>query len=254
MEETQLCDAHLFPRAMRKFVSDDPKDPHFYHAEAFGPGAEKRYTFFFDREILCAKCDGSLSDYDNTFVKFVSNWQNDPRRTKPIFELARYRHIDVDTLAAPLQLGILISLYRFALSSKYGDVQLSTSALNTIREMIIAKGGGPLPYRVLILAYYHRWIEGRGFRIDASDIGRPFPAKWSPHGYLIELFGLSIFIDIEGSSKMPASFYLGGGTEKTRVHLTDIENGTPSFTHVLGVLREGAARISAAGPKRSAQK
>ncbi|MBY3335513.1 hypothetical protein HFN99_01015 [Rhizobium laguerreae] len=116
--------------------------------------------------------------------------------------------------------------------------------MDDLRQFILSKGANPIPYRVYITGYYHHWMEGRGYKIDASDVGRPFPAQWEPHGYFMELFGLSIHIDIAGSSDLPSGSDLGGDTDKTKILLTSVVNGTPTFDHVLNVLLRGGAKMS----------
>jgi hypothetical protein len=135
-----------------------------------------------------------------------------------------------------LRLAILICIYRFVISPRHSKTTLDPYRHAMLEASIHALGrfAGD-PTGVMILGYYRHWMTDGSLAIDVTEIGRPHPAQYED-GFVIELFGLSIFVDMTGVRRFPRQFYLGEDRsegDKVHMHITSVENSTPTFKHFL---------------------
>ncbi|MFS8143896.1 hypothetical protein [Rhizobium sp. R635] len=242
-EVKKLCDAHLFPNGLRKFVTDDPRNPAFHFLDVnHRENDRERNTLFFDPGILCSDCDRALGPYDAALIKFVEAWIGCHYRQLQEPPSEKYRGIWLPFDAAKLRLAILICIYRFVISPRHPKIALDPYRHALLEASIHALGRfGRDPTGVMILGYYRHWMTDGSLSIDVTEIGRPHPAGHDD-GFVIELFGLSIFVDMTGARSFPRQFYLGEDRsegDKVHMHITSVENGTATFKHFLDVLKFG---------------
>lgn len=240
-KKTKLCMAHLFPKAMRKFVSDDRQDPHFYAFAVDGSQRDRKlHTLPFDRNILCAECDSYLGDFDNAFVRFLTAWQIDPRRERSLTRSPNYQTVRVKGDAAKIRLGILASLFRYALSELYPWVSLPSKDIAHLKEMLLQQDVTAEGFPVLVAGYYRCDMMLHGRVIDVTEIGRPHPGT-TEGGFFFELFGTSVHISVQTQPTWPRLSVDFGG--EMVVGLRGVEKSSPSFLHMYRHMLEAGAVI-----------
>ncbi|RFC00560.1 hypothetical protein B5K08_01435 [Rhizobium leguminosarum bv. trifolii] len=231
----------MFPNGLRKFVADDPLNPTFHVLDVDQRENDReRNTLFFDPGILCSDCDGALGPFDTALIRFVEAWVRSPCRQLRELPPEKYQGICLPFDAAKLRLAILICIYRFVISTRHPKTTLDPYSHAMLEASIHALGRfGRDPTGVMILGYYQHWMTNGSSTVDVTEIGRPHPAAHQ-NGFVIELFGLSIFVDMTGDRKFPRQFYLGEDRSegaKVHMHITSVENSTATFKHFLDVLK-----------------
>lgn len=234
-QEKQLCQAHLLPRSLRKFISDDRADPYFYPVEAATGHGEKRYTLLFDPEILCQECDGSLGRYDKKLIDFVAKWLAHPGRQRPVFDNGERRRVTINVPALEIVRAFLVCLYRFAISERHPELVVAAPELSELKAMALDPAYVSAGVRVVIFGYYRHLMEGNGYTVDVTDIGRPFSVKTAPTVYMFEMFGLSIMIDLGRELKIADELCLGELGNST-VWIGPVQKSTPTFNHMYEML------------------
>jgi len=226
--EAPLCKAHLFPRALRKFVSEDRNSPFFEISVTEGQPPKGLDTFEFDRNILCSQCDGYLGNFDRAFVEFVAAWQHDPIRWRSLVHPPSFETLRLQRDPIPLRFGILASLYRFAISERHPEVALSPVEIRILRDILIQNDPEPRAFPVFINGYYRCDMLFGGKIIDITRIGRPHPAK-SPGGFYFELFGLTIHISVDPNTEWRR--IANRENQKLIMTVNGVEESSPSFDH-----------------------
>ncbi len=243
-ETKRLCNAHLFPNGLRKFVGESATDPSFYVVNVETGEGRQHHTLFYDPAILCADCDGKLGKFDSTLIDFVQRWNDHPSRDRQITTQG-YDPVAIQVDTAKLRQAVLICIYRFAISTRYPKFSVHPFLLAILTRIVIEGGARPDdPFHVAIIGYSKHVVSTGNGTIDVSQIGRPHPAM-SDRAYFMELFGLSIFVQLERDPRAGPDHYVGepdGRPDSATVHITSVRFGTPSFTHCLNIIEAGAAR------------
>lgn len=238
---TKLCKAHLFPRAFRKFLSTDPNDPHFFVVAVDGQQRDKKeYTLPFDPDILCSACDGYLGIFDNAFIRFLGAWQGDARRKRVSLLWPEQQVLNMEGDAAKVRLAILACLYRFALSDRYPSITIPAQRMDRLKAILLARDASAEEFPVILHGYYRCPIRIGESVIDVTETARPHPAC-SAEGFFFELFGTSIYINLEPHPKWPRLSVDYGGA--LVIALTGIERATPTYKHMYDHYLAGGGTI-----------
>lgn len=193
-KETKLCRAHLIPDGLKKFLLGDVAGTQkFVRVEMKSAKVQSPVqTLEYDRNILCAECDGKLGVYDQALIEFfqlyMAKWQTEKLiEPKPIRLVVKEPYM--------VSLGFLAILYRFSLSSRHpkisiggkfksrfeswflsGQIPSGDSELAKIMVFGTSEGEPLINWGML---YYIKRIREQGVNV-----------------YRLQLFGLRIFIRI----------------------------------------------------------
>ena len=117
-EEKKLCKAHILPEALKNTLNPGKIDDHFI-AVSISKGTDcKKQTLRFDKEILCADCDGILGKYDKVLVEVIRRFFNAEARNRIS------QNVEVRTDTEKLKLAFAAVLYRMSLSKQFPKLQL----------------------------------------------------------------------------------------------------------------------------------
>lgn len=116
--EKKLCMAHILPEALKTIINPGKIDDHFIAASISKGTDYKKQTLQFDKEILCATCDGNLGKYDKVLVEAVRCFFNDEARNR----ISQVVDVNIDT--EKLKLAFAAVLYRMSLSKRFPKLHL----------------------------------------------------------------------------------------------------------------------------------
>jgi hypothetical protein len=185
-QATDLCDAHIVPRAFARDVRRDQW--------IIAIGADERIRKpkaqdgVFDPGILCRDCDHFLGEFDQYGIEFCRDFSARAKRMVNGWEV---RNTDTKRLAK----FILAVLWRASISSRpeFSVVRLGPYE-NRARDILfgVRRLSGPA-FEVML----HR-LESAGVNVEAQfTLPEPLQKHWPVNGYAFMLGGMYILAKVD---------------------------------------------------------
>jgi hypothetical protein len=198
--ETRLCEAHIFPRSVARFIRDGST----HNMQVTKDSARTAQLGEYDPGILCAKCDNFLGTYDKYAIDLIRDFGG--KHTTHPGDVFIMPDIDGDALAK----FVLAVLWRASISARPMFKNFTIGKYETIAREVLF-GAKPLnafsAYQLMLGRYRSADLDTE--KIYSAPQVAPF-GQWQTFGFMLAGFRVMAKMDDVPLGSEWASFVVNG--------------------------------------------